>query len=189
MKTERGLSQTMTPQETLFLTFAVTVIGSGFGTTIAGTFLKKRFDAQLETHKALLLRSGRIHERQVDALLVIHAKLDQALFYLQRAASAGKFAGETEQELLNSMGRCLAEASEKFLQNKLLVGNDLRGRLDEFFKAMLSAGMNLNLALDPMVQDGEPRAKLWDKAREISYKQVPSILEKIETEARKVIHG
>ena len=84
--------QTMTETEKLFLTLTVTFVGSGLGTTIVAALLKRRFDAQLETQKALLQRSSRIHERQVDALLVIHAKLEQALFYLQRAASAGKFA-------------------------------------------------------------------------------------------------
>ena len=57
----------MTGTETLLLTFAVTIVGSGLGTTIVAALFKKRFDTQLETHKALLLRSGRIHERQVDS--------------------------------------------------------------------------------------------------------------------------
>ena len=55
----------MTPNETLLVTFAVTIIGSGLGTTIIGAWFKRRFDSQLETHKALLQRSGKIHERQV----------------------------------------------------------------------------------------------------------------------------
>jgi len=73
---------------TLLVTVAATLVGSGFGTAIVGALLSRRFNTQLETHKALLQRNGRIHERQLDALSTIQAKLDEALFYLQRAASA-----------------------------------------------------------------------------------------------------
>lgn len=180
----------MTDSERVLVTLAVTVAGSGLGTTIVAALFKKRFDAQLETHKSLLQRSGRIHERQLDALLAIHSNLERALFYLQRAASAGKLEGEAgDQELLQRMSRDLAAASEVFAQNKLLIGPELMGKLDEFFDKMLSPGMNLKLALDPLVPDGEPRAKLWDEARKIAYRELPSVLEAIRDEAKAVIHS
>ena len=142
----------MNPTETLLATLAVTLIGSGLGTTIVGALFKQRFDSQLETHKALLQRSGRIHERQVDALLPIHSNLEEGLFYLQRAASAGKFAGEaSEKELLERMARSLGAASEEFSKNRLLISESLGQKLDDFFNKMVSGGISLNLALDPMV--------------------------------------
>jgi hypothetical protein len=169
---------------------AVTIIGSGLGTAIVAAFLKKRFDSQLETHKALLQRSGKVHERQVDALLKIHSKLEEALFYLQRVAGAAKFAGEvSDKELLARMSQPLAAASEEFSKNRLLVSESLEQKLDEFFNKMLSGGMTMNLALDPMVPNGDPRAKLWDEARQTAYKDLPSILKAIRAEARAVIHG
>ena len=180
----------MNPTETLLATFAVTIIGSGLGTTIIGALFKRRFDSQLETQKALLQRSGKIHERQVDALLVIHSKLEEALFYLQRAASAGKFAGEaSDKELLERMGRTLGAASEEFSKNRLLISESLGQKLDELFNKILSGGSNLNLALDPMVPNGEPRAKIWDEARQTAYKDVPGVLKAIRDESRAVIHG
>jgi hypothetical protein len=51
----------MTDNTKLLLDFGVTLIGSGVGTTIVGALFKRRFDTQLETHKALLERSGKIH--------------------------------------------------------------------------------------------------------------------------------
>lgn len=79
-----------------------------------GALFKRRFDAQLETHKALLQRSSRIHERQVETLLAIHCKLEQALFYLQRAASSFKLEGEApSQELLQRMARDFGAASKE----------------------------------------------------------------------------
>jgi hypothetical protein len=181
----------MTPTETLFLTFAVTVIGSGLGTTIVGALFKARFDEQLDTHRALLERSGKIHERQVDALLAIHSKLEFALFSLQRAASAGKYTGgeASDRELLERMAKDLGAASEEFSRNKLLFGETLRRRLDEFFQKTLVAGMSLGYAMSYDIPDGETRVKFWDKARELSDRELPSILEAIRNEARTVIHN
>jgi hypothetical protein len=180
----------MVDTTTLLVTVIPTVVGSGLGTAIVGAMLSRRFNTQLETHKALLQRNGRIHERQVDALSVIHAKLDEALFYLQRAAGAGKFRGEaSDAELLNRMALAMGAASTEFAKSRLLISESLGHKLDEFFKKMFSGGMTINLALDPMVQDGDARAKLVDQAREIAYKEVPSVLEAIRAEAREVIHG
>ena len=53
---------------------------------------------------------------------------------------------------------------------------------------MVSVGIDVRLALDPMVQ-GEPRVKIWTQAQQTAYKELPSILEAIRVEARKVIHG
>jgi hypothetical protein len=177
----------MTDTEKLLLTFGVTLIGSGLGTTIVAALFKKRFDTQLETHKALLQRSGRIHERQVDALLAIHAKLDSALRYLQRASSAFKFRGEAnEQELLQRMALDLGEASEEFARNRLLISDRLQRKLDEYFQKMFSAGLTFNMALDPMATP-QQRADLWNQVRDISYKELPSILEAIRAEAKAII--
>jgi hypothetical protein len=121
--------------------------------------------------------------------LAIHAKLEQTLFYLQRAASAGKFAGESHQDLLQRMVRELAAASEVFSQNKLLIGLELTGKLDQFFNETFSAGMDLNWAEHPMTPSGETRAGFFDKARETTFKKLPSMLEAIRIEARAVIHS
>jgi hypothetical protein len=163
-------------------------LGSGVGTTVVGALFKRRFDAQVEVQKALLQRTSRVHERQVGALLAIHAKLEQGLFYLQRAASAGKFEGESDQELLRRMTRDLAAASKVFSHNKLLIGSELTRKLDEFFDDMFSAGMNLRWAEHPMTQNAEMRADLFDKARDTAFKRLPSTLEAIRIEAKSVIH-
>ncbi len=177
----------MTDSLKLLLTLGVTLIGSGLGTAIVGAFFKKRFDAQLETHKALLQRSGLIHARQVDALSVIYSKLEHALFYLLRVTSAGKFEGEDDDKLLQGMIRELASASEELSKTKLLMSDSLRRKLDEFFNKMVSVRIDVRLALDPIVQ-GDPRVKIWTQAQQTAHKELPSILEAIRVEARKVIH-
>ena len=85
------------------------------------------------------------------------------------------------------MSQEFAEASDCFSKNKLLMSPKLMRRIDEFFSKMLSAGIDLRLTFEPGMQ-GEPRAQLWDQARTIAYKDLPSILEAIRSEARAAIH-
>lgn len=165
-------------------------VGSGFGTTVVGLILKWRFDVRLESLKASLQRTSRVHERQVESLLTIHWKLEEGLFNLQRAASAAKFEGEVgNKEYLERMGRDLGAAADLFSRNGLLFRPELKARLDEFFKEITLAGVNLRLAGDPMVQDGEQRAGYWDRAREIAYREIPPVLEALKEEGRALIFG
>ena len=120
----------MTETQKVLITFAVTLVGSGLGTTVIGALFKRRFDAQLERQKALLQRGSRIHERQIDALLTIHSKLERASFFLQRAASGGLLEGETSELLLQNMVRELASLSEEYSQKKLLVPETLTLKVD-----------------------------------------------------------
>jgi hypothetical protein len=174
----------------LLRTLLTAVIGSGIGTTIVGALFKWKFDKQLETHKAMLQRGSKIHERQVEALLSIYSELDAALFYLQRTAAAGKLRGEADtQELLKRSGDALAKASTEFSKNKLLFSPDLATTLNELFERFISAGIVLNIAFDPMTIDANLRATQWDEARKIAYKDLPPVLAKIEKEARSTIHG
>lgn len=171
-----------------------TFVGSGAGTTLVGILFKHRFDVQLETQKALLQRNSRIHERQVDALLGIHSELEHALFYLQRAASAGRFSGEPDDaELLKRMGKHLSDAAEQFSKNQLLLTPELTKRLHDFFTNVFAAGSDLQFSEMfsgyPIVQAGQLRADLIDKARTAAYKDIPTMLGAIRTEAKTIIHG
>lgn len=173
----------------LLMTFSLTLIGSGFGTTIVAVLLDRRFDERLELLKAVLQRGSRIHERQIEALMVIHSKLDGASFYLQRVASAGRLKGEDESQLLQRAGQELASASTEYSAKRLLFSETLTSKIDEFFTSVLSAKVRIDLAMDPTIQDGTARAEFWEKARETVYRQLPVILEAIRVEARTVIHG
>ncbi len=128
---------------------------------------------------------GHMHARRVDALLTICSKLEEALAYLQRAAAAGKFEGQaSDTELLRRMAASLAAASEAFSSNSLLISESLGLKIDAFFNKMRSGGIEMSMALNPMVADGEPRARYWDGAREIAYKDAPAVLKAIKDEAR-----
>jgi hypothetical protein len=152
------------------LTFLTAVVGSGLGTAFVGAGFAWFFNRQLESYKALLQRSGKIHERQVEALSAIHYTLEEAYFNLQRVINAGKFQGQpSDQQLLERMGTCLGQ------------------KLDDFFKEVTFAGIDINIALDPMVT-GDFRAKQVDKAREATNIKIPSLLKAVSDEARTIIH-
>ncbi len=87
------------------------------------------------------------------------------------------------------MGRALAPASGELAKNRLLISESLAKKLDAFFNKMVLAGITLNLALDPMVPNGQPRADLWDEARDTAHKEIPALLTAIRDEAKGVIHG
>jgi hypothetical protein len=178
----------MTDASKFLLTLIGTVAGSGLGTTIVAALFRRRLDANLETHKALLQRGGQVHTLQVEALLSIHCKIDQALFFLQRVTSAGRFQGEDEKVLLQRMAQALGAASEEFSRNRLLFAPPLERALDEFFQKMIFAGIELNLALDPTVLGG-PKVNSWDSARKAAYSELPTVLEAIRVEGRRTIHG
>ncbi len=121
--------------------------------------------------------------RQAAALLVITPKLEGALFNLRRAASGDKRQGEVpDQELLRRMGVDLAAASTEYSQKKLLIDVSLTHKIDEFFSKVVSAGISLNHALDPMTPNH------WRRAQEIADKELPPLLQAIQTDSRAVIH-
>lgn len=130
-----------------------------------------------------------IHKHQVEALLAITPKLEEALFYLQRAASTSKFQGEaSDHELLRRMGVALAAATAEYSQKKLLISLPLTHKIDEFFNMVVIAATSLNHAMDPITPNGETRARYWEEAQGIAYRQLPPIFQAIQTESREVIH-
>jgi hypothetical protein len=82
----------------------------------------------------------------------------------------------------------LGDASELFSRNKLLIESGLTNRLNQFFNRAFCAAQTLQLAENPMTENGNTRAGFFDEARAIAFKELPALLEGIETDARSVIH-
>jgi hypothetical protein len=61
----------MTPLSA-WLTAAITIIGSGVGTSFVGLLFKRKFDHDLEIQRAFLTRASRVHDRQVDSLIELY---------------------------------------------------------------------------------------------------------------------
>ena len=93
----------MTPTETLLLNFAVTIVGSGLGTSIVATLLKKKFDIQLSVADGFT--SGKL-------LLFFQSIQNLRKRYFtcsERRVLRSSQAKYRDKELLERMGRSLAE--------------------------------------------------------------------------------
>jgi hypothetical protein len=170
-------------------TFALTLLGSGIGTSLVVAWFKKQFDAELEEQKALLQRGSRVHEKQIDALLDIYSRLERANFFLQRATSSILLAGETKEGLVEGTVKELIAAAKLYGEKKLLIPLALAQKLDEFFGAFHSARIDLSFAMWEMTPPGPDKAKLWSKAQDAAYQRLPPLLGAIENEARRTIHS
>lgn len=152
-------------------------------------WVTKHFNRELELHKAILQRSTRVHEKQIDALLQIYSKLERSHFFLLRAASSGVLEGEDKNAIVQVMVKELTAASKIYSEKKLLVPDSLSLKLDQFFGRFLSARVDLSYAMGDMVPSGPAKAEFWKRAQTEAYAHLPELLASIETEARGVIHG
>jgi hypothetical protein len=155
---------------------------------VAGALFTALMNMWLENRKAGLQRLGHIHERQVTALLAIHSNLDQALFYAQRATSAAKFAGETDQKLIEGFVQNLANASKAVTDNSLLFDDALNATLYKYFTKCAELNIGAGVFFDPATQ-GQAKAKIWTDMQQTAYKDLPPLLDAIRVSARRTIHG
>lgn len=141
--------------------------------------------ASLETRQG----NNKLRDRQIDALMKLVPQLDEAFSHLRLIVSAGKVQGQPDDpESARRMAICLASASREFIENRLLISKSLESKINEFFNKMTSASIDLGMIFDPMVQDGNLRARWRDSLRN-TYKELFSVLEAINDEARAIIHG
>lgn len=171
------------------VTFGLTLLGSGVGTSLVVAWFKKQFDTELEQQKAILQRGSRVHEKQIDALLEIYWRLERAHYFLQRLASPFMLTSETKEGLAESMMNELSLASLEYAKKKLLVPSLLSAKLDQFFGLFLSARVDLSERAVALTPAGTERAQLWKAAQITAYENLPGLLAAIELEARQTIHS
>ncbi len=173
----------------LGLTTAVTIIGSGIGTTIVGLIFKRRFDQELELQKAYLARASQVHMRQVDTVMRLYRHFREAQVALQLMASSARFAGERPEEYPGQLAAAVMAAKEELFTGRLLLPPALAERCEKFFEVLFSGRLELDYAADPHLYEGAERAEVWKKAKAIAHEQVPMLLSEIESVARDLIHG
>ena len=166
---------------------AVTVVGSGLGTTVVGFFFQRKLDRELEIQKAFLTRTSRVHERQIDALMKLYRDLDKAQGLFQRLTSGSRVAGEVSDDEYHRLLQCaVRSAQDTFSECHLLIPSLLAQQCDAFFATLFNGQLNLQCA--EMVP-GNERAELFQDARDTAFKQMPALLQQIENDARSLIHG
>jgi hypothetical protein len=169
--------------------FIKAVLGSGAGTLIVGLIFKHKFDHELETQKAYLQRTSRIHDRQVDVLINLYKHLQEAHIYLHAMSRSAIFEGEKPEEWPELLQNALIKAEDAFKSGRLLLPATIVAQYHEFYSQMLQGQLNLSLAHHPALADGMQRAEYCDRAKKIAYRDIPPLLEAIEKSGREIIHG
>jgi hypothetical protein len=136
----------------------------------------------------LLQRQSRIHEHQVEILAKLYKSLFDIQVYSQHMTRVLIFAGENRDAYPKLLKSSLEEAYNAFTKGRLFLPLDLAERVESFFKKVLEGQLQFGMAQDPMVQNGQQRAQLWDKAATIAHKEMPALLRIIEDQARSIIH-
>lgn len=169
--------------------FVVSIIGSGLGTTGVALLFKRKFDRELETHKAFLTRAANVHGRMIDTLANLNRHLYEAQGFFQRMTSAGRFKSEISPEAYDELlAKAMQSAYNELLQGRLFIPPALVQECDSFFDTVLKGRLKFSIAQDPMM-DPLKRAEFWQAAATVAHQQVPKILQQIEEAARTVIHG
>ena len=89
----------MVDQQTEFwIQLGVGIIGSGLGTAVVGLLFKRKFDRDLEIHKAFLSRAANVHGRMVDALAALYRHFWEVQVCFQGMTATARFTGEPSRE-------------------------------------------------------------------------------------------
>lgn len=129
-------------------------------------------------------RRSRIHEKQLDILRELYAALQKIQHYSQRMASSFILKGEKPEEYPDLFYKAWNEAYSLFISSRLILPKDIISNIENFFQQLHVYDVNLGItkSLNQNV------AEYWNKAQEISHKEIPAILLIIEEKARVIIH-
>jgi hypothetical protein len=177
-------------QQTLsWVQFCVSIIGSGLGTTGVGLLFKRKFDRDLEIHKAFLTRAANVHGRMVNTLAALYRHFWDAQACFQGMTAAARFTGEpSRQEYEAKFANSMEAARDTLMQGRLFIPQRLAEQCDSFFKAVFGGRLDYSFAQNPMI-DGDQKTELWEAAKRSANQELPKILQGIEEAARAVIHG
>jgi hypothetical protein len=171
------------------LNTAVSIVGSGVGTTVVGLLFKRKFDRDLENHRALLSRAANLHGRMVDTLAALYRHFVEAQACFQGMTASARFTGEiSREEYERRVADSMESARDKFLQGRLFIPRTLAEQCDGFLKVVLGGRLDFSLAQDPMF-DAVQKAEYWQAAAKTANQELPKLLQEIEDAARALIHS
>jgi len=171
-----------------FTQIVVTIVGSGLGTALVGTLFKFNFDRKLEVQRAFLSRASRVHEKQMDTLSKLHGHFTEIQAYLQLSQKGYVLEGEKTDEYPVQLVKSINHARDVLTFGRLLIPEPVAAQCDVFFEKVFESHREFAFSRWDMLQDGNERVKLREKATDLSYKVVPDLLKRIDAAARAIIH-
>ena len=159
--------------------------------TIGGMAIKQLLDRSLEEQKVHWKRASWVHQRQVEALTKLFVELHRMKDLLQGATRWIKLGGEMSQEgYLEKWQEKAAETWSEYIEHKLLLNTAIVVSIEELFDKFSEAGIAIRSA--PIYREGEMRQEAVAaqmKAKKIANELIPPLLERIESEARRVVRN
>jgi hypothetical protein len=167
----------------------VTAVLTSLG-TVAVMVIKHLSDRSLEGKKVHWERTSWVHQKQVESLTKLFVEFHRMQDLLQGATQGFTLGGEMSQEgYFEKWQLKAAETWSEYIEHKLILTPAIVASVEELFVKFNEAGIAIRLV--PVYSKGEMRKEAVDaqiKAKEIAHKLIPPLLEKIESEARRVIH-
>ena len=131
--------------------------------------------------------SERIYDRQLELLGKLYKCLYEVQAYSQLMTKSVKLAGEETDEYPRQLKQALKEANDEFVRGRLFLPDDVAQQVDTFFQKIPEMQTALYMATNPKVSDGPERAKFWEEAGTIAYKEMPALLRTIADGAGKIL--
>lgn len=169
----------------LLATVATSLLTSG----VIGLLLKARFDRQQEILKASLQRTSSIHQRQVETLIGLYTDLERAeSAAMSLTSTPHTLALPGAEDYWKNFHSAVKDAETRFVGARLLLSAALARKCDAFFLQLHECGWKTAKSYEPEVFDSPERDAIWQEAEAIAL-SLRRLLEDIEQEARRLIHG
>jgi hypothetical protein len=124
----------------------VAVVGSGLITTFVNLWFQKTHSAALERQRTLLQRGSRLHEKQIDAMAELYAKLWLAHHCLLRAHDDAE--PSDREAFLAELERLFHEAARSFYPYELVLPDEIGVRVDAIMAALQDARLGRGTSTD-----------------------------------------
>ena len=171
-------------------------VGGAVVLALIGWALKRRHDLKVKAQEPAVAPASnastretqdKVHDRQVDVLTRLCLHLAQAQSYLQAMGSSFIFEGEKPERYLGLFQQALVGPQDELTKGRLLIPPALLVQVDDYLKELMEGLNELSFAKRPEIQNGEQRARFWDRGKAIAYVAAPALLRAIEADARQII--
>jgi hypothetical protein len=161
----------------VLVTVVSTLFGSGIATAIMNHFFRRSLEKELDNQRAFLQRQTKVHELQIQTLTKLYSILHSLHRPLREFAKYEDFY------------QAVDTARAELTAHRLLIPRALADKMDNLFEQFSRARSNYNLSFNDQSFTHEKRSELWARFYAATFEEIPGLLNHIEEDARKLIHG
>lgn len=150
------------------------------------THVVESVKSEFRVREELVRRRSKVHQRQVEALLVLHASLAEVLATAKSVTSAAPWAGGNFERAKEPLMASVKALVENFRHARLLYPPGIIKQADEFLTKMAVA---MQRTVAARAAASPPEHELYQQAESLTQNELPALLQSIEEEARRLIYG